>query len=209
MKLDVINLVDGARVGGIDLDDRVFGIVPNLGVISDVVRWQMARRQAGTHAVKGRSDVSRTSKKLYRQKGTGNARHGARTANIFRGGGVVFGPVVRSHAFKLNKKVRRLALCSSLSQKVLEGNLMICQTLDFGTSKTVGAKRAMERLGIKTALFVGAGCDNILFRNVVSNLYRVDVLPVGGLNVVSCLLHEKLVIAEDAVPVLMERLLGI
>ena len=114
MKLQVIKL-DGTQSGEIVLDDAIFSIEPKTESLADVVRWQLARRQAGTHAVKGRSDVSRTTKKLYRQKGTGNARHGARTANIFVGGGIVFGPTPRSHAFKINKRVRALALRSLLS----------------------------------------------------------------------------------------------
>ena len=204
MKLQVIKL-DGTESGDIVLNDSVFGIEPKTESLADVVRWQLARRQAGTHAVKGRSDVSRTSKKLYRQKGTGRARHGARTANIFVGGGVVFGPTPRSHDFKINKKVRNLALRSMLSLKVKENNLVICEDLNLATNKTKDLSAMLSKLDLKSALFVDFGnFDN--FKQACSNLYRIDVLPTVGLNVYDGLKHEKMVLTRSAVEKIQERL---
>ena len=204
MKLQVIKL-DGTKSGDIVLNDSVFGIEPKTESLADVVRWQLARRQAGTHAVKGRSDVSRTSKKLYRQKGTGRARHGARTANIFVGGGIVFGPTPRSHDFKINKKVRELALRSMLSLKAKENNLVICEDLNLATNKTKDLSAILDKLELKSALFVDFGnFDN--FKQACSNLYRIDVLPTIGLNVYDGLRHEKIVLTRSAVENIQERL---
>ncbi len=204
MELQVIKL-DGTESGNIVLNDSVFGIEPKTESLADVVRWQLARRQAGTHAVKGRSDVSRTSKKLYRQKGTGRARHGARTANIFVGGGIVFGPTPRSHDFKINKKVRELALRSMLSLKVKESNLIICEDLNLVTNKTKDLSAMLKKLNLKSALFVDFGnFDN--FKQACSNLYRIDVLPTIGLNVYDGLRHEKIVLTRSAVEKIQERL---
>ncbi len=204
MKLQVIKL-DGTESGDIVLNDSVFGIEPKTESLADVVRWQLARRQAGTHAVKGRSDVSRTSKKLYRQKGTGRARHGARTANIFVGGGVVFGPTPRSHGFKINKKVRELALRSMLSLKVRENNLIICEDLNLATNKTKDLFAILNKLSLNSALFVDFGkFDN--FKQACSNLHRIDVLPTIGLNVYDGLRHEKIVLTKSAVENIQERL---
>lgn len=204
MKLQVIKL-DGTKSGDIVLNDSVFGIEPKTESLADVVRWQLARRQAGTHAVKGRSDVSRTSKKLYRQKGTGRARHGARTANIFVGGGIVFGPTPRSHDFKINKKVRELALRSMLSLKARENNLVICEDLNLATNKTKDLSAMLSKLDLKSALFVDfENFDN--FKQACSNLYRIDVLPTVGLNVYDGLRHEKIVLTRSAVEKIQERL---
>ncbi len=204
MKLQVIKL-DGTKSGDIVLNDSVFGIEPKTESLADVVRWQLARRQAGTHAVKGRSDVSRTSKKLYRQKGTGRARHGARTANIFVGGGIVFGPTPRSHDFKINKKVRELALRSMLSLKAKENNLVVCEDLNLATNKTKDLSAILSKLDLKSALFVDFGnFDN--FKQACSNLYRIDVLPTIGLNVYDGLSHEKIVLTRSAVENIQERL---
>ena len=204
MKLQVIKL-DGTQSGEIVLDDAIFSIEPKTESLADVVRWQLARRQAGTHAVKGRSDVSRTTKKLYRQKGTGNARHGARTANIFVGGGIVFGPTTRSHAFKINKKVRALALRSLLSLKAKENNVIVCEDLNIDGGKTKNLAAVLEKMNIKSALFVDSGdCEN--FRRACSNLYRIDVIPTIGLNVYDGLNHEKIVLTRSAVASIQERL---
>ncbi len=204
MELQVIKL-DGTESGNIVLNDSVFGIEPKTESLADVVRWQLARRQAGTHAVKGRSDVSRTSKKLYRQKGTGRARHGARTANIFVGGGIVFGPTPRSHDFKINKKVRELALRSMLSLKAKENNLIICEDLNLATNKTKDLSAILSKLDLNSALFVDFGnFDN--FKQACSNLYRIDVLPTIGLNVYDGLRHEKIVLTRSAVENIQERL---
>jgi large subunit ribosomal protein L4 len=207
MKLQVIKL-DGSVSGDIELNDAVFGIEPKKESLSDVVRWQLAKRQAGTHSVKGRSDVSRTTKKLYKQKGTGNARHGAKTANIFVGGGIVFGPTPRSHAFKVNKKVRDLAIKSLLSIKARENNLIICEDLNIENSKTKSLIDSLDKLNLGSVLFVDSSDDCVNLKNACSNLYLVDVLPVIGFNVYDGLRHEKIVLTRSAVAGIQERLLG-
>lgn len=207
MKLHVMKL-DGTTGGDITLDDAVFKIEPKTESLADVIRWQLARRQAGTHAVKGRSDVSRTTKKLYRQKGTGNARHGARTANIFIGGGIVFGPTPRSHDFKVNKKVRILALKSLLSIKAKEKNLVIVEDLNVENLKTKGLVESLNKMKLDSALFVDATTDCVNFKKACGNLHKVDVLPVIGFNVYDGLSHEKIVLTKSAVAGLQERLLG-
>lgn len=209
MKLQVLDL-QGQSVGDIELDDTVFGIVPRKDCMSAVVRWQLAKRQAGTHACKGRSGVSRSAKKIYRQKGTGNARHGAKTANIFRGGGVIFGPVCRSHAFKLNKKFRKLALRSLLSLKAKENNLLVVNNLEVASAKTNVLKQSLNVLGVKTGLFVDS-IDNAEqhnnFKLACSNLYRIDLLLDNALNVYDGLQHDKVIITTTAVENIQKRLL--
>lgn len=204
MKLQVIKL-NGEASGDIALDDSVFAIEPKTECLADVVRWQLARRQAGTHAVKTRGFINRSKKKLFRQKGTGRARHGARTANIFVGGGVVFGPVVRSHAFKLNKKVRELALKTLLSIKLKENNLIVCEDLKI-EPKTKVLKESLSKLNIKSALFVDSSEDFGNFSNACSNLFKVDIINTMGFNVYDGLQHEKLVLTRNAVASIQERL---
>lgn len=204
MKLQVVNL-DGSISGDIELKDSVFGIEPKTECMADVVRWQLAKRQAGTHAVKGRSDINRTGKKLFRQKGTGNARHGARTANIFVGGGIVFGPTPRSHAFKINKKVRELALKTLLSLKVSEKKLIVCEDLKSVDGKTKNLKNSLEKLNLNSALFIDAAVEEN-FAKACSNLYKIDVLPVAGLNVYDGLSHDSVVLTRSAVESIQERL---
>lgn len=206
MKLQVIKL-NGEVSGDIVLDDSVFNIEPKTECLADVVRWQLARRQAGTHAVKTRGFINRTKKKAFRQKGTGNARHGARTANIFVGGGVVFGPSSRSHSFKINKKVRNLALKTLLSIKLKENNLIICEDLNI-ESKTKVLKDSLHKISINSALFVDSSMDCVNFKNACSNLYKIDVIPIMGFNVYDGLRHEKLVLTRSAVAGIQERLLG-
>jgi large subunit ribosomal protein L4 len=207
MKLEVIKL-DGGAGGEIELSDAVFCIEPKTECLADVVRWQLANRRAGTHAVKGRSDVSRTTKKLYKQKGTGRARHGAKTANIFVGGGIVFGPTPRSHAFKINKKTRKLALKSLLSIKLKENNVIICEDLNIKSPKTKDLQESLNKLNLKSALFVDVLGSFENFKNACSNLYKIDVLPTIGFNVYDGLRHEKIILTRNAVAGLQERLLG-
>lgn len=204
MQWQVIKL-DGSASGNIELSDAVFGIEPKTESMADVVRWQLARRQAGTHAVKGRSDINRTGKKLFRQKGTGNARHGARTANIFVGGGIVFGPTPRSHDFKVNKKVRALALKTMLSLKAKENNLIICEDLKSVDGKTKNLKDVLAKMNVNSALFVDVAAEEN-FARACSNLYKIDFLPVAGLNVYDGLYHDKVVLTRSAVESIQERL---
>jgi large subunit ribosomal protein L4 len=208
MKLQVVNL-NGEVSGDIVLDDSVFNIEPKKECLADVVRWQLARRQAGTHAVKTRGFINRTKKKAFKQKGSGNARHGARTANIFVGGGVVFGPSPRSHEFKINKKVRDVALKTLLTIKLKENNLVICEDLKLSDSKTKTLLDSLNKLSLgASALFVDLDNTCKDFCNACSNLYKVDVLPVIGFNAYDALRHEKLVLTRTAVQGLQERLLG-
>ncbi|MDR2794439.1 MAG: 50S ribosomal protein L4 [Holosporaceae bacterium] len=207
MQLQVIKL-DGSVCGDIVLDDSIFNIEPKTECLADVVRWQLAGRQAGTHAVKTRGFINRTKKKMFRQKGTGRARHGARTANIFVGGGVVFGPTPRCHCFKINKKVRLLALKTLLSLKLKDNNLVICEDLNIENAKTKNLQESLKKINLNSALFVDSAenCEN--FKNACGNLYKIDVLPAVGFNVYDGLQHEKLVLTRSAVASLQKRLLG-
>lgn len=204
MQVNVINF-DGSVSGTIELKDSVFAIEPKTESMADVVRWQLAKRQAGTHAVKGRSDINRTGKKLFRQKGTGNARHGARTANIFVGGGIVFGPTPRSHAFKINKKVRALALRTMLSLKAKENKLIVCEDLKTVDGKTKNLKTSLTKMNLQSALFIDTAVEEN-FLKACSNLYRIDILPVAGLNVYDGLAHDTVVLTKSAVEKIQERL---
>ena len=210
MKMQVINL-HGSVVGDIELSDSIFGISPRKDHISDVIRWQLAKRQAGTHACKGRSDVARTSKKLYRQKGTGNARHGAKTANIFRGGGVIFGPTPRSHAFSLNKKYRKVAMCSLLALKARESNLVIVDTLAVESPKTASLKKCLDALGLNSCLFVDTVANREVHSNFMlacSNLHNVDLIMDCGFNVYDGVRHEKVIFSVDAMKSVQDRLIA-
>ncbi|MDR1551595.1 MAG: 50S ribosomal protein L4 [Holosporaceae bacterium] len=206
MKIPVIKLT-GDAAGEIDLAEEVFCIEPRNECVADVVRWQLAKRQTGAHSTKDRGDVSRTTKKLFRQKGTGHARHGAKTANIFVGGGVCFGPVPRSHSFKINKKVRQLAMKSLLSIKMRENRLIVCETLQVESGKTKDLLAILGSGGFSSALFVDDGGDCGNFRSACSNLYHVDVVPVVGFNVYDGLRHEKVVLTRGSVDSLQRRLL--
>ncbi|MDR1362229.1 MAG: 50S ribosomal protein L4 [Holosporaceae bacterium] len=205
MLLQVVKL-DGNICGDMELDDSIFNIEPKKECLADVVRWQLAGRQAGTHAVKTRGYINRTKKKAFRQKGTGNARHGARTANIFVGGGVAFGPTPRCHCFKLNKKVRLLAIKTLLTLKQKENNLIILEDLKLETSKTKPLLESLNKLNMRSVLFVDSSDDCQNFKNACSNLYKIDVLPVIGFNVYDALKHEKLALTRSAVAGISERL---
>jgi large subunit ribosomal protein L4 len=207
MKLQVVKL-NGEADGDIELSDDIFAIVPKTECLADVVRWQLAGRQAGTHAVKTRGFINRTKKKAFRQKGTGNARHGAKTANIYVGGGVSFGPVPRSHAFKINKKVRILAMKTLLSMKAKENNLLICEDLSLETPKLKPLLASLQKMNLKSALFVDSSTDHENFLGACSNVHGVDVLPAIGFNVYDGLRHEKLVLTRSAVESIQKRLLG-
>lgn len=206
MKLQVIKL-SGEVSGEMELDDAVFKIEPKIECLADVIRWQLACRQAGTHAVKTRGFINRTKKKAFRQKGTGNARHGAKTANIFVGGGVVFGPTPRSHEFKINKKVRILALKTLLSMKAKNEKIIIFEDLRAESLKTKDLNKLLVEMELRSALFVDSA-DCLCFKKACSNLYGVDVIPSIGFNAYDGLRHDKLVLTRKAVANLQERLLG-
>ena len=205
MKLNVISLSAGTA-GDIDLSDEIFGLEPRADLLHRVVRWQRAKAQQGTHATLGKSDVSYSTKKIYRQKGTGGARHGSRKAPIFRKGGVYKGPVPRSHAFDLPKKVRALGLKHALSAKAASGELVILDNLDFGAAKTAAVAKAVKEQGWKRVLVIDGADVNENFARAARNLEGVDVLPSMGANVYDILKRDTLVITRAGVEALEARL---
>jgi len=199
MKLDVVTL-SGGKAGQIELSDAIFGIDEIRGdILARCVNWQLAKRRAGTHKVQTRNENSRTGKKMYRQKGTGGARHGSRRAPQFVGGSRAFGPVVRSHAFALPKKVRALALKHALSSKAKDGALLVLDAATLKTPKTAALRAQLDKLGIKSALVIAGPEIDGPFRLAARNIPGVDVLPNAGLNVYDVLRRDTLVLTRAAV----------
>jgi large subunit ribosomal protein L4 len=205
MKLDVIKL-DGGKAGTIDLDDALFGLEPRADILHRVVRWQRAKAQAGTHSVLTRAEVSYSTKKIYRQKGTGGARHGSKKAPIFRHGGVVKGPTPRSHAHDLNKKFRALGLRHALSAKAGSGNLTVIDSIEMAEGKTGILAKAARELGWKRVLIIDGADVNENFARAARNIEGIDVLPSMGANVYDILLRDQLVITKAGVEALEARL---
>ena len=205
MKLQVKSLAN-ADVEEIDVEDSVFGIEPRADILARVVRWQLAKRQAGTHKTKERGEIARSKTKIYRQKGTGRARHGSANANIFRGGAVAHGPRVRSHAHKLPKKVRSLGMRSALSAKQAEGKLIVVDALDLPEGKTKALKDKLQAFDARSYLIVGGAEVDAGFQRAARNLEGVDVLPQQGANVYDILRRDLLVMTKDAVQHLEARL---
>ena len=205
MKLDVIKL-DGGKAGDIELSDDIFGLEPRADLLHRVVRWQRAKAQQGTHSVLGKSDVSYSTKKIYRQKGTGGARHGSRKAPIFRHGGVYKGPTPRSHAFDLPKKVRALGLKHALSAKVAAGELVIVDNINIAEAKTSAVAKAVKENGWKRVLVIDGAEVNENFARAARNLEGVDVLPSIGANVYDILRRDTLVLTRAGVEALEARL---
>jgi large subunit ribosomal protein L4 len=203
MQIEITTL-DNGRAGALELPDEIFAASPRADIMARVVHWQLSKRRAGTHKTKGLSEVSGTTKKPYRQKGTGNARQGSLRAPQFRTGGVVHGPVVRDHGYSLPKKVRRLGLISALSQKQADGKLVVLESAD-GTAKTKELAAKLKALGWKSALIVDRAVDES-FRRASRNIPHVDVLPTVGANVYDILKHDVLVITAAGVEGLKERL---
>jgi large subunit ribosomal protein L4 len=205
MKLDVIKL-DGGKSGSIELSDDIFGIADIRGdILQRMVTWQLAKRRAGTHKVQVRNEVSRTSKKMYKQKGTGGARHGSRRAAQFVGGAKAHGPVVRSHAFDLPKKVRALALRHALSSKAKDGSLIVVDTVSLKDSKTAALRIQLGAIGITHALVIAGAEVDKNFGLAARNIPNVDVLPIAGLNVYDVLRRRTLVLTKDAVEAIQAR----
>jgi len=204
MKLKVIKL-DGASAGSVELGDDIFGLDPRVDILHRVVRWQRNKAQAGTHKVKTRSETSYSKKKIYRQKGTGGARHGDRNAPIFRKGGVYKGPTPRSHGHDLPKKVRTLGLKHVLSAKAKEGSLVI---LDKATSsgKTAELAKQVKDLGWKRALVIDGAEVNGEFAQAARNIEGLDILPTVGANVYDILKRDTLVLTKAGVEALEARL---
>ncbi len=204
MKLDVTTL-DGNAAGSVELDEAIFGLEPRTDLLARCVRWQLAKRQAGTHAVKNRSEIDRTTRKIYKQKGTGSARHGAASAPQFRGGGRAFGPQVRSHAHDLPKKVRALALKHALSSKAKDASLIVVDEVTLAEPKTKALVERFGKLGLANALIIGGAEIEANFQRAARNIPNVDVLPVQGINVYDILRREKLVLTKAAVDALEAR----
>ncbi|MCH1428724.1 MAG: 50S ribosomal protein L4 [Alphaproteobacteria bacterium] len=197
--------IGNKKTSNIELADSVFGITPREDIIARVVKWQLAKRRAGTHKVKSRSEIAKTGAKMFRQKGTGRARHGAASVVQFRGGGVVHGPVVRDHGHDLPKKVRKLGLRSVLSAKAASGKLIIVDNLE-SDGKTASLKAKLTGLGVSNALVIGGETLENGFVRAAANIPLIDVLPSQGLNVYDAVRRDVLVMTKDAVDFVEERL---
>jgi large subunit ribosomal protein L4 len=204
MELTVTTLA-GEAAGSITVSDDIFGLDPRQDLIQRYVLWQLAKRRAGTHDVKNRAEIMRTGKKMYKQKGTGGARHGSARANLFRGGGRSFGPTPRSHATDLPKKVRALALRHALSAKARDGGIIVVDAVAAKDLKTKALREQLEKLGINNALFVDGAEIDSNFRLAARNSPEIDVLPVQGVNVYDILRRSKLVLTKAAVEALEAR----
>lgn len=200
-----ITTLEGKEAGSVSLSDAIFGLEPRTDIIQRCVHWQLAKRQAGTHKAKGRAEIWRTGKKMYKQKGTGGARHGSARVPQFRGGGRAFGPVVRSHAIDLPKKVRALALKHALSAKAKDGGLIIIESASVKEAKTKALGQQFAKLGFNSALIVDGAEVNEGFRNAARNLPNIDVLPIQGINVYDILRRQTLVLTKAAVDALEAR----
>jgi large subunit ribosomal protein L4 len=205
MKLDVIKL-DASPAGSIELDDAIFGLTPRADILHRVVRWQLAKRQAGTHSTLGKSDVSYSTKKIVRQKGSGGARHGSRKAPIFRHGGTYKGPVPRSHAHDLNKKFRALGLKHALSAKAQASQIVVLDEATLSDGKTKALAQVLKGLGWKRALVIDGAEVDANFARAARNIEGIDVLPSIGANVYDILRRDKLVLTKAGVEALEARL---
>ncbi len=204
MQIEMTTL-DGAAAGHAELPDELFGQAPRTDIIARVIQWQLAKRRAGTHKVKGMGEVSGTTKKPYKQKGTGNARQGSLRSPQFRTGGAVHGPVVRSHAFDLPKKVRRLGLISALSAKQADGKLVVLDTVAGGSGKTKEMRAKLKQLGWRSALIVDGVVDDAFLR-ATANIIGFNVLPTMGANVYDIIRHDVLVVTAAGLEGLRARL---
>jgi large subunit ribosomal protein L4 len=195
----------GDAAGSVELNDAIFGLEPRADLLARMVRWQLAKRRAGTHAVKNRADIARTGKKMYKQKGTGSARHGSARVPQFRGGGRAFGPQVRSHAHDLPKKVRALALRHALSSKAKDQSLIIVDDARLDEPKTRALKDQFGKMGLGSALVISGAEVEANFGLAARNIPQIDVLPVQGINVYDILRRDKLVLTKAAVDALEAR----
>jgi len=205
MKLDVIKL-DGGKGGSIELPDDIFGIEEiRADILQRMVTWQLAKRRSGNHKIQVRNEVSRTGKKMYKQKGTGGARHGSARVPQFRGGGRAFGPVVRSHETDLLKKVRALALKHALSAKAKDGGLIVIDNAQVKDAKTKALVGHFSGLGLTNALIIDGAEVHAGFATAARNIPNIDVLPIQGINVYDILRRQKLVLTKAAVDALEAR----
>ena len=200
-----ITTLEGKEAGSVSLSDAIFGLEPRSDIVQRCVNWQLAKRQRGTHKAKDRSEIWRTGKKMYAQKGTGGARHGSARVPQFRGGGRAFGPVVRSHAIGLPKKVRALALKHALSSKAKDGGLIVIEKAALAQAKTKALAKQFDKLGWSNALIIdGAECD-ANFCSAARNIPNIDVLPVQGINVYDIMRRKTLVLTKAALDALEAR----
>ncbi|MGE0768587.1 MAG: 50S ribosomal protein L4 [Hyphomicrobiaceae bacterium] len=204
MRADVTSL-DAANAGSLELDDQIFNLDPRPDILQRMVRWQLAKRRAGTHHVQDRSEVSVTGKKMVKQKGSGGARHGNKAAPQFRGGGKAFGPKPRDHAFDLTKKVRALALRHALSAKAKAGELIVLDKATSTDGKTKALRGQFQQLGLENALFVDGAELEPAFVRAARNIPNIDVLPIQGINVYDILRRRKLVLTRAAIVALEAR----
>jgi len=203
-----VKTLDGGDAGTVQLSDEIFGLEPRADILQRVVRWQLAKRQAGTHKTKGRSEIARTGKKMYKQKGTGRARHGDAKVSQFRGGGRVFGPVVRSHAHDLPKKVRALGLRHALSSKARGNAIVVLESAALDEAKTKVLRERFAGLGWSNVLIVDGPEVGENFAKAARNIPHVDVLPVQGINVYDILRRDMLVLTRAAVEAIEARFQG-
>ena len=204
MELNVKTL-EGKDAGKVSLSDAIFGLEPREDILARVIRWQLAKKQQGTHKAKGRAEVSRTGAKMYKQKGTGRARHHSARAPQFRGGGKAHGPVVRSHEHDLPKKVRALGLRLALSAKIKADDVIVIDNLVATEAKTKALASVFETLGLTNALFIGGAELDGNFKLAAQNIPNIDVLPIQGINVYDIVRRGKLVLSKAAVEALEER----
>ena len=204
MELKVTTL-EGKDAGSVQLSDAIFGLEPRADIIARCVQWQLNKRQAGTHKAKGRAEIWRTGKKMYKQKGTGGARHGSARVPQFRGGGRAFGPLVRSHAIDLPKKVRALALKHALSSKAKDGGIIVLEKASAKDTKTKALAKQFDKLGLANALIIDGAEIDANFRSAARNIPNIDVLPVQGINVYDILRRKTLVLTKAALDALEAR----
>lgn len=207
MKVNIINFEKNEVVGEYILSEAVFGEELRKDILNRAVEWQRSKARAGTHKTKQIGDISGTTKKPWKQKGTGRARQGSLRSPQFRGGAVIFGPVVRSHEYDLPKSVRRKALKVALSAKFADGKLKLVENLSLQTHKTKNLVEKASNAGLQSALFVGVDKErDSNFCKACANVYKIDVLPTAGLNVYDILNHEYLVLTTEAVEAITQRL---
>ena len=200
-----VKTLEGGAAGSITVSDEIFGLEPRTDLIHRVVRWQLAKRQAGTHKALGRSEVSGTTKKFVRQKGSGGARHGNKKAPQFRGGGKAFGPIVRDHSHDLPKKGRALGLKHALSAKAKTDSIVVVEDAKAAEAKTKALKAQLTKLGLTSALIIDGAEVDANFALASRNIPHLDVLPVQGINVYDILRANTLVLTKAAVSALEER----
>ncbi len=205
MELDIVNL-QSEKVGTVDLADGIFAVAVRPDILARTVAWQLAKRRAGTHKTKGRSEVARTSKKPFKQKGTGRARQGSLKGPHMRGGGVAFGPVPRDHTHSLPKKVRKLALKSALSAKLAAGELIVLERAALDAPKTKALAETVKKMGWRKTLLIDGAEIDTNFALAAANIVGLDILPSQGANVYDILRHETLVLTTAGVEKLVERL---